>query len=135
MASPSAARAATAERQRHRGRARAAATAPPRPRRRPTAPAAAAGPRRGASGAASAAPGIEFPAGADEVLVPMTQMRKGIAAQMTRALQAPHAYVQMEVDVTRLVALRDKAEARLPGAGGDRRSASSRSSSRPPPRR
>ena len=39
----------------------------------------------------------------------MTQMRKGIAAQMTRALQAPHAYVQMEVDVTRLVALREKA--------------------------
>jgi pyruvate/2-oxoglutarate dehydrogenase complex dihydrolipoamide acyltransferase (E2) component len=34
-------------------------------------------------------------------------MRKGIAAQMTRALQAPHAYVQMEVDVTRLVRLRE----------------------------
>ena len=31
----------------------------------------------------------------------MTQMRKGIAAQMTRALQVPHAYVQMEVDATR----------------------------------
>ena len=59
---------------------------------------------------ATAAPGIEFPAGADEVLIPMTQMRKGIAAQMTRALQAPHAYVQMEVDVTRLVALREKAK-------------------------
>jgi 2-oxoisovalerate dehydrogenase E2 component (dihydrolipoyl transacylase) len=54
--------------------------------------------------------GVEFPAGADEVLVPMTQMRKGIAAQMTRALQAPHAYVQMEVDATRLVALRDRAK-------------------------
>jgi 2-oxoisovalerate dehydrogenase E2 component (dihydrolipoyl transacylase) len=52
--------------------------------------------------------GIEFPEGADEVLVPMTQMRKGIAAQMTRALQVPHAYVQMEVDVTSLVRLRDK---------------------------
>ena len=37
----------------------------------------------------------------------MTQMRKGIAAQMTRALQAPHAYVQMEVDVTRLVRVRE----------------------------
>jgi 2-oxoisovalerate dehydrogenase E2 component (dihydrolipoyl transacylase) len=34
-------------------------------------------------------------------------MRKGIAAQMTRALQAPHAYVQMEIDATRLVALRE----------------------------
>ena len=51
---------------------------------------------------------IAFPDGADELLVPMTQMRKGIAAQMTRALQAPHAYVQMEVDATRLVALRDR---------------------------
>ena len=38
----------------------------------------------------------------------MTQMRKGIAAQMTRALQAPHAYVQMEIDATRLVATREK---------------------------
>jgi len=37
-------------------------------------------------------------------------MRKGIAAQMTRALQAPHAYVQMEVDLTRLMALREKAK-------------------------
>ena len=58
--------------------------------------------------AATSAPGVSFPAGTDEVLVPMTQMRKGIAAQMTRALQAPHAYVQMEVDVTRLVAFREK---------------------------
>ena len=38
----------------------------------------------------------------------MTQMRKGIAAQMTRSLAAPHAYVQMEVDVSRLVKLRDR---------------------------
>jgi pyruvate/2-oxoglutarate dehydrogenase complex dihydrolipoamide acyltransferase (E2) component len=58
--------------------------------------------------ATTAAPGIVFPAGADEVLVPMTQMRKGIAAQMTRALQVPHAYVQMEVDVTSLVRFRDR---------------------------
>jgi 2-oxoisovalerate dehydrogenase E2 component (dihydrolipoyl transacylase) len=50
---------------------------------------------------------LVFPAGADEVLVPMTQMRKGIAAQMTRALQVPHAYVHVEVEVTNLVRLRD----------------------------
>ncbi len=60
------------------------------------------------SPAAAAGQGIEFPEGADEVLVPMTQMRKGIAAQMTRALLVPHAYVQMEVDVTSLVRLRDR---------------------------
>ncbi|HEV2006816.1 MAG TPA: dihydrolipoamide acetyltransferase family protein, partial [Candidatus Limnocylindrales bacterium] len=82
----------------------------------PSAPAPVTAPApSGSPGSQSAAPpataagqGIEFPEGADEVLVPMTQMRKGIAAQMTRALQVPHAYVQMEVDVTSLVRLRDK---------------------------
>jgi 2-oxoisovalerate dehydrogenase E2 component (dihydrolipoyl transacylase) len=71
----------------------------------PATPAPAAG--RPAT-ATPAAPQIAFPDGADEVLLPMTQMRKGIATQMTKALQAPHAYVQMEVDVTRLVAFREK---------------------------
>jgi 2-oxoisovalerate dehydrogenase E2 component (dihydrolipoyl transacylase) len=56
-------------------------------------------------------PAISFPEGADEVLVPMTQMRKGIAAQMTRALQVPHAYVHMEVDATDLVRLRTAQQA------------------------
>ncbi len=65
-------------------------------------------PSTGMGKATSPAPGIVFPAGADEVLVPMTQMRKGIAAQMTRALQVPHAYVQMEVDVSNLVRFRDR---------------------------
>jgi 2-oxoisovalerate dehydrogenase E2 component (dihydrolipoyl transacylase) len=55
----------------------------------------------------SGGPAIVFPPGVDEVLVPMTQMRKGIAAQMTRALAVPHAYVQMEVDATNLVRLRE----------------------------
>ncbi len=63
--------------------------------------------RPAAASAAATNAGISFPAGADEVLVPMTQMRKGIAAQMTRALAAPHAYVQMEIDATRLVRLRE----------------------------
>jgi 2-oxoisovalerate dehydrogenase E2 component (dihydrolipoyl transacylase) len=58
----------------------------------------------------SAVPSVAFPDGADEVLIPMTQMRKGIATQMTKALLAPHAYVQMEIDVTRLVAFREKAK-------------------------
>jgi len=60
--------------------------------------------------APSAGTAIAFPPGADEVLVPMTQMRKGIAAQMTRALQVPHAYVQMEVDASHLFALRERAK-------------------------
>jgi pyruvate/2-oxoglutarate dehydrogenase complex dihydrolipoamide acyltransferase (E2) component len=74
------------------------------------APAAAPAAARAASPApaAKASASIAFPEGADEVLVPMTQMRKGIAAQMTRALQVPHAYVQMEVDVSALVRFREK---------------------------
>jgi 2-oxoisovalerate dehydrogenase E2 component (dihydrolipoyl transacylase) len=89
--------------------------AAPQPSAAPAAPAAAPGPAPAAP-AAPARPGmpaaatVDFPEGTDEVLVPMTQMRKGIAAQMTRALQAPHAYVQMEVDVTRLTAVRDGAK-------------------------
>jgi 2-oxoisovalerate dehydrogenase E2 component (dihydrolipoyl transacylase) len=81
-------------------------TAVAAPAAAPSAPAA----RPTAAPSAVTSAGIAFPAGADEVLVPMTQMRKGIAAQMTRALAVPHAYVQMEVDVTRLVALREKAK-------------------------
>ncbi|OGO58375.1 MAG: hypothetical protein A2V85_12925 [Chloroflexi bacterium RBG_16_72_14] len=76
----------------------------------PTATATSAPPTAAAPSKAPVGAPIAFPPGADEVLVPMTQMRKGIAAQMTRALQAPHAYVQMEVDVTRLVALRERAK-------------------------
>jgi 2-oxoisovalerate dehydrogenase E2 component (dihydrolipoyl transacylase) len=53
---------------------------------------------------------IVFPDGADEVLLPMTKMRKGIAAQMTRALTVPHAYVHMEVDATNLVRARETAK-------------------------
>jgi pyruvate/2-oxoglutarate dehydrogenase complex dihydrolipoamide acyltransferase (E2) component len=45
-------------------------------------------------------------------------MRQGIAAQMTRALQAPHAYVQMEIDATRLVAAREGAKKAYQAAEG-----------------
>jgi 2-oxoisovalerate dehydrogenase E2 component (dihydrolipoyl transacylase) len=82
------------------GAAAAPPAAPATPRAAPAAPAAT-------RAATPSAPPITFPDGADDVVVPMTQMRKGIAAQMTKALQAPHAYVQMEVDATHLVALRD----------------------------
>jgi len=70
----------------------------------PVAQPAASGPKPSKAPAAAT---VAFPPGADEVLLPMTQMRKGIAAQMTRALQAPHAYIQMEVDATRLIRLRE----------------------------
>ena len=98
----------------------AAATAAPASAAAPSAPAPAAAPATapsaappasvGRTAAPSAVPSVSFPDGTDEFLIPMTQMRKGIAAQMTKALQAPHAYVQMEVDVTRLVAFREKSK-------------------------
>ena len=53
---------------------------------------------------------VVFPEGADEVLLPMTRMRSGIAAQMTRALAVPHAYVHMETDVSGLVRARESAK-------------------------
>jgi len=74
----------------------------------PAGSAAATSRSSGSAPATSPGHGIAFPEGSDEVLVPLTQMRKGIAAQMTRALQVPHAYVQMEVDVSALVRLRDR---------------------------
>jgi 2-oxoisovalerate dehydrogenase E2 component (dihydrolipoyl transacylase) len=89
--------------------AQAEAAPSPAPAAAPSAAAPTAAPAAARAGTPSV-PAIEFPAGADEVLVPMTQMRKGIAAQMTRALQAPHAYVQMEIDATRLVAFRERAK-------------------------
>jgi 2-oxoisovalerate dehydrogenase E2 component (dihydrolipoyl transacylase) len=89
--------------------AQAAPPPPPPPQAAPAA-AASAAPTVAPAAATDAGAGISFPAGADEVLVPMTQMRKGIAAQMTRALQVPHAYVQMEVDVSALVRFRDRAK-------------------------
>jgi pyruvate/2-oxoglutarate dehydrogenase complex dihydrolipoamide acyltransferase (E2) component len=88
--------------------------AQPAPASAPSAPAPAATSPAPATAPTSSRPSggtaITFPQGADEVLVPMTQMRKGIATQMTKALLAPHAYVQMEIDATRLVAFREKAK-------------------------
>ncbi len=55
----------------------------------PAAPAAASAGSRAPAPALPAGAGIEFPDGADEVLLPMTQMRKGIAAQMTRCARRP----------------------------------------------
>lgn len=89
------------------GSAAAPATAPASA----SAAAAAPAPAPAASTARTvAAQPVVFPAGADEVLVPMTQMRKGISAQMTRALAVPHAYVHMEVDATALVRRRESAK-------------------------
>ena len=86
----------------------AAPSTPAAPAPAPVGPGRAGETARGPAPATQASPTIAFPEGADEVLVPMTQMRKGIAAQMTRALQVPHAYVQMEVDLSNLVRFRER---------------------------
>jgi 2-oxoisovalerate dehydrogenase E2 component (dihydrolipoyl transacylase) len=44
--------------------------------------------------------------GQDDILVPHTQMRRGIAAQMTRASAVPAAYSTFEADMTPVVSLR-----------------------------
>jgi len=96
---------AVVEAQRTGGAAQLPAASAPAP-----APAVPAAPAPAAPAAPAAGTQVAFPPGADEVLVPMTQMRKGIAAQMTRALQVPHAYVHVEVDATNLVRLRESAK-------------------------
>ena len=99
--------------------AQSAAPAAPAAPATPTRPRAAT-PAAFAPAVGTAAPGpITFPPGADEVLVPMTQMRKGIAAQMTRALQAP---ARLRPDGGRRDPPRPPPrarQARLPGQGGD----------------
>ena len=75
-------------------------------------------PRAPASGVPSHAPGLAPAApstpstsvvwepGQDEVLIPHTQMRRGIAAQMTRAAAIPVAHSTFEADMTAVVKLR-----------------------------
>jgi 2-oxoisovalerate dehydrogenase E2 component (dihydrolipoyl transacylase) len=83
------------------------AAATPAPATAPTPPSQ---PRLAPVAAATSGTPVVFPDGADEVLLPMTRMRQGIAAQMTRALAAPHAYVHMEVDASSLVRARESAK-------------------------
>ncbi len=74
----------------------------------PAAPAARIAPSAAAAPAATAmAPAPPAVIGEGDELKPMTQMRKGIAAQMTRALAVPMAYVTLEVDMSGVVALRE----------------------------
>jgi 2-oxoisovalerate dehydrogenase E2 component (dihydrolipoyl transacylase) len=76
-----------------------------KPASAPTAPAASpAGTAQQAPAAPPMAP-PPAPAAADS-LKPATQMRKAIAAQMTRALQVPHAYTTVEVDMSAVVGQR-----------------------------
>jgi 2-oxoisovalerate dehydrogenase E2 component (dihydrolipoyl transacylase) len=58
------------------------------------------------SAPSSSSPAVTWEPGQDEVLVPHTQMRRGIAALMTRAAAVPVAHSTFEVDMTAVVKLR-----------------------------
>jgi 2-oxoisovalerate dehydrogenase E2 component (dihydrolipoyl transacylase) len=65
-------------------------------------------PATSVSAAGPAAPAAQpLPALAGDSLKPQSQMRKAIAAQMTRTLQVPVAYTLVEVDMSAVVARRD----------------------------
>jgi 2-oxoisovalerate dehydrogenase E2 component (dihydrolipoyl transacylase) len=71
----------------------------------PTAPAAP--PAREAAPTATRPAAVAAPSGGDTEL-PLTQMRKGIAAKMTKVKQTvPHAYTVVEVDMTNVVRWRE----------------------------
>jgi 2-oxoisovalerate dehydrogenase E2 component (dihydrolipoyl transacylase) len=76
-------------------------------------PAPAPGVASHSPGLAPAAPSALSPSvvwgpGQDEVMVPHTQMRRGIAAQMTRAAAIPVAHSTFESDMTAVVKLRSQ---------------------------
>jgi len=99
-----------------RGATAAAPEAAPAPAPAPAAaaetatpPAAAAAPAPATAPAAFTPPApIAAPTGGD-VEIPLTQMRKGIAAKMTRVKQTvPHAYTVVEVDMHNVVRWREE---------------------------
>ncbi len=54
----------------------------------------------------STPPAVTWEPGQDEILVPHSQMRRGVAAQMTKAAAVPVAHSTFEVDMTAVVKLR-----------------------------
>jgi 2-oxoisovalerate dehydrogenase E2 component (dihydrolipoyl transacylase) len=91
----------------------AAAEAPAAPTPTPTVQPAAAPPAPAQAPApAFAAPApLSAPTGGDQE-VPLSQMRKGIAAKMTRVKQTvPHAYTVVEVDMSNVVRWRESNQA------------------------
>jgi pyruvate/2-oxoglutarate dehydrogenase complex dihydrolipoamide acyltransferase (E2) component len=103
-AAPAAARAAAAP-----AAAQAAASPAAAPAAAPLLPSHAPGLAPSAPSIAPSSPSVAWQAGEDEVLVPYSQMRRGIAAQMTRAAAVPVAHSTFEVDMTGVVNLRASA--------------------------
>jgi 2-oxoglutarate dehydrogenase dihydrolipoamide succinyltransferase (E2 component) len=76
----------------------------------PAAPASSvpAAPSQSAAALSAAAAPTTPPAPGQDYLKPLTRLRKGIAAQMTRANAVPTAYETVEVDMSAVVRLRDR---------------------------
>jgi len=70
---------------------------PPAPSPAPSGPSAAVAPSTSS---------VRWEPGQDEILIPLNQMRRGIANQMTKAAAVPVAYSTFEVDVTGVANLR-----------------------------
>jgi 2-oxoisovalerate dehydrogenase E2 component (dihydrolipoyl transacylase) len=98
-------------------RAAEPAVSPSAPQAQPSAPAPAPGPAPSAPSPApsasiaqavpAATTSVRWEPGQDEILIPLNQMRRGIANQMTRAAAVPVAYSTFEVDVTAVASLRN----------------------------
>ncbi|MGC8634901.1 MAG: dihydrolipoamide acetyltransferase family protein [Candidatus Limnocylindrales bacterium] len=90
----------------------ARATVPAQPPAAPASVPSLAGPVRPSEApslpAAPAPSPLAVAAGEGDFLEPLSQMRRGIAAQMTRALSVPMAYLTLEVDMSGVVALRER---------------------------
>ncbi|MFN8520090.1 MAG: 2-oxo acid dehydrogenase subunit E2 [Chloroflexota bacterium] len=63
---------------------------------------------RGNDGTGPATPAAAPAAPGQDYLKPLTKLRKGIAAQMTRASAVPTAYETVEVDMSAVIRLRDR---------------------------
>jgi pyruvate/2-oxoglutarate dehydrogenase complex dihydrolipoamide acyltransferase (E2) component len=73
----------------------------------PAVPAAPSAPAAAAPASATAAPS---PVAEGDSLKKMSPMRRAIAAQMTRSLEVPAAYIMIEVDMSAVVRRREKAK-------------------------
>jgi 2-oxoisovalerate dehydrogenase E2 component (dihydrolipoyl transacylase) len=84
----------------------AAASTAPSPAQSAGLPSTAQAPAPSAPSTPSGPSPVAWPEGKDEELVPLNQMRRAIAAQMTRAAAVPTAYSTFECDMTAVANLR-----------------------------
>jgi pyruvate dehydrogenase E2 component (dihydrolipoamide acetyltransferase) len=98
----------------------AAAPAPAVDNREHAVPGSATLPLRGAEPGAGSVQAAPAAAGADVEEVPLSSMRRVVARRLTESMQsAPHFYLTVRVDVTRLLELRAELNRQLAAGGQD----------------